>query len=283
MAGQLSHAYLFSGQDGVGKKEFTKEFVKFINCQASHKSDGRQIYGTFKNGCNECQSCKFINQETFPDLLVVKSINSDSSVKNEKDMMEIDVAQIRQVNYFLSFKSYYGKYKAVMIENAERMNTEAQNSFLKTLEEPKGDTLIILLSSKPDYLLPTIFSRCQYLTFLPKEKYQASVQDKKMLQELLPIIQGELAQKFGYTKKVNLEGDNADVILKVLQRYFRNLLLIKLGINSDTNLQMTSESTNAYTLEKLKNIIRLIETLHAQISQTNASAKLALEVLLLEI
>ncbi len=265
MAGQLSHAYLFSGQEGIGKKQFAKGLIKLLNCQNKNRP------------CAECVNCKLIEKEQYPDLMVVKSNNSESSVKNEKDMMEIDISQIRQVNNFLSYKSYYGNYKAVIIENADRMNIEAQNSFLKTLEEPKGKTVIILLSLKPETLLPTIFSRCQTIKFFPFEKYKESTEDKKTLQELLPILNGQLAEKFQYTKKVNLEGDNFNVILGVLQRYFRNLLLSKLEITDSKSV------VNNYSVDKIASIITLIEVLHLKIATTNASPKLALEVLLLEL
>ena len=256
-AGQLGHAYLFSGPKESHKEDFAKEFTAFIN---------KGIGG----------SDLPIEKEQFPDLLVVKSQNSDSSIKNEKDMMEIDVAQIREVNNFLSLKSYYGGFKTVIIENAERMNTEAQNSFLKTLEEPKGSTLIILISSKPELLLPTIFSRCQTITFFPTQKYSASTEQKKLLQELLPVISSELAIKFQYAKKVNLEGDNFAAILEALQRYFRNEMLVKIGV-------VKQQEVSSYSLEKLKKIINLIERLHQQMLTANANAKLALEILLMEI
>jgi len=219
------------------------------------------------------------NRGAFPDLFIVKSANSESSIKNEKDMMEIDVAQIREVNNFLSYKSYYGNCKIVIIENVERMNLEAQSCFLKTLEEPKGKTLIILITKNPEVLLPTIFSRCQTIKFFPFEKYKETQEEQETLQELLSIINSELATKFQYTKRVNLEGDNFNKILEVLQRYFRNLMLIKMGVIKQTS---PSQFNNCPIL-RIKNIIRLIETLNTQISTTNASPKLALEILLMEL
>jgi DNA polymerase-3 subunit delta' len=260
-AGQLSHAYLFSGQNGIGKKTFAKEFVALIN--------GKSVPG----------SDLTINKEQYPDLLVVASGNSDSSINNEKDMMEIDVAQIRQVNNFLSYKSYYGGYKTVIIEHADRMNQEAQNSFLKTLEEPKGKTLLILLSSKPSTLLPTMISRCQQITFFPFKKHAPSKQHQQILQELLPILQADLATKFQYTKKITAQEQQVGAILEVLQRHLRSIILAKIGV---TNMPIQPPFAN-YSLSKMKHIIQLIETLHTQITVTNASPKLALEIVLMEI
>jgi DNA polymerase III delta' subunit len=260
----LAHAHIFSGQEGSGKKQAAKELVKFINCITKEKP------------CHTCVNCQLVEKEQFPDLMVVNSLQSDSSIKNEKDMMEIDVDQIRKVNNFLSLTSYYGGYKAVIIDQAERLNSEAQNCFLKTLEEPRGKTLIILISSKPEILLPTILSRCQSLAFFPEESYAPTSEEQQILKDLLPILNAELAIKFNFAKKANLEGNNINVMLKVLQRYFRGLMLECLGIGG-------SAKTQTYTLEKLKNILTLIEKLHTQLTFTNASPKLALEVLLMEI
>lgn len=276
-AGQFSHAYLFAGQNKIGKKDFAKEFIKLINC-LYYKSQSFENRSIKKTPCGQCQNCNLIEKESFPDLLMVTSINSESSIKNERDSMEIDVAQIRQVNSFLSYKSYYGGYKAVIIENAERMNQEAQNCFLKTLEEPKGKTVIILVSSKPEMLLPTIFSRCQVIKFFSFEKHQESKEQEEALKSLLPIITAELAAKFQYAKKVNLEGDNFNVILEVLQRYFRNVMLMKIGAIKE-NPQFTSN----YPILKIKKIIKLIENIRYQMLTTNANPKLALEILLLEL
>lgn len=254
----LSHAYLFSGPEETDIHSFTKEFIKLVNSKNITGSDVA------------------IEKEQFPDLLVARSINSKSSVDNQKDMMEIDVAQIREVNKFLSYKSYYGGYKAVIIEHAERMNLGAQSCFLKTLEEPRGKTIIFLISSKPETLLATIFSRCQNIKFFPQHMYKASPAEQKTLKELLPMLNAELAAKFQYTKKVNLEGNNFNKIMEALQRYFRDLLLARIGVEK-------SVLENNYSVVKLKKIIRLIESLNNQISMTNANPKLALEILLLEL
>ncbi|MEK7061828.1 MAG: DNA polymerase III subunit [Patescibacteria group bacterium] len=281
--GQLAHAYLFSGEEKIGKKNLAKEFTKLINC-LYYKSEDSETCSMKGKTLEQCQNCKMIEKEMYPDLLVVKSAYSESSVKNEKDMMEIDVSQIRQVNNFLSYTSYYGGYKTVIIDNAELMNQEAQSCFLKTLEEPKGKTIIILITKNSELLLPTIFSRCQTVVFSTAQKYAQSKEEQDTLQELLGIINSELAVKFQHAKKVNLEEDNFNTILKILQRYFRNTMLEKIGVikNQSANNPTTS-LTERYTLEKLRKVITLIETLYMQAAVSNINSKLALEVLLMEI
>ncbi len=261
-SGSLAHAYVFSGQPTEALKSTAKKLAVLVN-------------QTVQN------AALLIEKEAFPELLMVKSAHSESSVKNEKDMMEIDIDQIRAVQQFLSYKPYYAGYKCVIIEQAERMNTEAQNCFLKSLEEPKGNTLILLLSEKPEFLLPTIFSRCQVVNFLSSKESKKAAAPEPLSQELVRVIGGDLAEKFKYAKTANLEGNNFNSLLAALQHHFRNELLAK--ILGDTNLRITSESTNSYSIEKLKQIIKLIETISHQAQVSNASPKLALEILLMEI
>lgn len=256
-AGHLAHAYLFAGKDNERIESFAKKFIQLINC------------ASLKKPCEACQFCGMIEKETFPDAIFTKSSQSPSSQKNERDMMEISIEQIRQAQNFLAYKPYYGGYKALLVYRAERMSPQAQHSFLKTLEEPKGKTLIILLSAKPEFLLPTIKSRCQEIKFLGTQKQPPENK------EILQIINGNLAEKFRYAKAVNLEGENFNDILNNLQRHFRNLLLGKLGIGK--------ESENLYSLEKLQHILKIIDTLSYQAVTSNINQKLALEILLLEV
>ena len=238
-ANQLSLAYLFTGEDGIGKKTFAIEFAEFIGCK-------------------------------FPDLKIV-------GVANKKDPLfgdggVIKVAQIREVQNFLAYKSYNGGFKIVIVDDAHLMNQEAQNCFLKTLEEPKGQTILFLITSKPDMLLPTIFSRCQVVKFLKPaslpENSEKAEREKELLKDLLPVINSNYADKFKYVKEIDFDNQNAAEIVQVLQRYFRQQLLIKIE---------TPE------VGKLKKILELIEDINNKLLFTNANQKLALEILLINI
>ena len=241
-ANSLAHAYIFSGND---LDSFIKDFAALVN-----RSEETKIHD--------------------PDLLIVKSGNSKSSLENKADSMEIDITQIRDAQIFLSYKAYYQSFKMVIIENAERMTIEAQHCFLKTLEEPKGKTLIILQSAKPEMLLQTIFSRCQMVKFLGGINASSTIST-----DLQRIIGSDLAEKFKYAKAANLEGDSFINMLAALQRYFRELLLVKIGV--------TQGQQSNYSVQKLQSIIRLIEDLSYQSVVSNASSKLALEILLMEL
>ena len=279
----MGHAYLLRGLDLEYINLFVKEFVKYINCLSSqvlHNGGGKNESNFLKSKTweDKCQNCVMIDKGIFPDLKVVSSQNSKSSVKNEQDMMSIEIEQIREVQNFLSLKAYLNGFKAVIIENAERMTIEAQNCFLKNLEEPRGKTIIFLISSRPGTLLNTIFSRCQEIRFIDSNVSFEKEELGSEIKDLLKIINLDLAEKFKYAKSVNLEENNFNKILNGLQRYFRSLLLNEIGVYKNNQLD-----EKRYSVKKLKKIIELIDHINHKLNTSNINNKLALEILLLEL
>jgi DNA polymerase-3 subunit delta' len=142
----LAHAYLFSGDPGIGKKLTALALAAAVNC-GNRGEDG---------GCGECPSCRKVAAGGHPDVHLLAS-----------DGDEIKIDQIRQVQSELALKPFEGEKKILIVDGAERLNTASANAFLKTLEEPPGDAIIVLISPMPQGLLPTIRSRCQEIRFLP--------------------------------------------------------------------------------------------------------------------
>jgi DNA polymerase-3 subunit delta' len=142
----LAHAYIFSGQAGIGKKLTAFALAAAVNCRKAGP-------GT---GCGECPSCRRIASGGHPDVHLVESGGE-----------EIKIDRIRELQSDLALKPFEGAKKILIIDGAEDMNVASANAFLKTLEEPPGDALIILVTSMPQGLLPTIRSRCQEIRFLP--------------------------------------------------------------------------------------------------------------------
>lgn len=142
--GKLATAYLFSGEKGVGKFKTAVAFASAINCESPVGTDG----------CGSCGSCRKIASSQHPD---VKIISPDGGL--------INVDEIRAVEEFLSFTPYEGKKKVVIVDDADLMNMYSANAFLKTLEEPPNDSIIILVSSRQDMLAETILSRCLKIRF----------------------------------------------------------------------------------------------------------------------
>ncbi len=144
--GTLAHAYLFSGERGIGKKLTALGLAAAVNC----KGPGPE------GGCGECVSCRKVSELLHPDVHLVSA-----------DGDEIKIDQIRQAQAEVSLKPFEGRKKVLIIDPAEDMNAASANAFLKTLEEPPADTIIILISAMPQGLLPTIRSRCQEIQFHP--------------------------------------------------------------------------------------------------------------------
>ncbi len=142
----VAHAYLFSGETGIGKKMAALALAAAVNC-GNAGPDG---------GCGECPSCRKVASGGHPDVRIVASDGDD-----------IKIDQVRELQAALSLKPFEGVKKVLIIDGAERMNAASANAFLKTLEEPPGDALVILVTPLPQSLLPTIRSRCQELRFSP--------------------------------------------------------------------------------------------------------------------
>lgn len=145
MADKVSHSYIFEGPYGVGKRMMAKELAKVLLCESENKP------------CGICKSCKMVEAGTHPDI---------NSVKKDTKVTKIDTIR-EQVIKFMEIKPYVGKYKIVIIEEADTLNTEGQNAMLKTIEEPPAYGIIILVTQNLASLLPTIKSRCIHIRFSP--------------------------------------------------------------------------------------------------------------------
>ena len=150
---RIPSSYLFAGESGIGKKFTAVNFAKTLNCQQSQLS---AISHQPSDCCDGCPSCKKIDSQTHPDFMMVTPEKS-----------EIRVEEIRTIEEALSFAPYEGKRKVVIVDEAEAMNASAANAFLKTLEEPPPQSIIMLISSSPDRLPETIRSRCSRVNFSP--------------------------------------------------------------------------------------------------------------------
>ena len=138
---RLAHAYLFEGPEGVGKRLTALALARAVYCLEG-------------NGCGDCVPCRKIDHNNHPDLQII-----------EPDGQKIKIEQIRELQRTLSFKPVESSRRICLIDQADKMNEAAANSLLKTLEEPSAETLIILLSARPEALLTTVLSRCQRLPF----------------------------------------------------------------------------------------------------------------------
>ncbi len=158
-SGRVAHAYLFHGPDGVGKQRVALAFAQELNCAAGGE-----------RACGECESCKKIERLNHPDvrLLACEAYLKDHGLLEiDKPSLQIKKEQLDELADLFRHRPYLGRTKVLLVIDAERMNVNSQNRFLKTLEEPNADSVILLVTSQPEALLSTIRSRCQALAFGP--------------------------------------------------------------------------------------------------------------------
>jgi DNA polymerase-3 subunit delta' len=157
----IAHAYLFTGEEGIGKRLTAINFAKTLNCL---KNQGTEI-----DCCDECLSCIKIDKLSHPDVFIIESTDG-----------QIRVDIIRNLEESLSYKAFEGRWKIAIIDDAETLNQSAANAFLKTLEEPPTKTILILISSMPELIPETILSRCQRIKFtpIPLDRMKELLQDK---------------------------------------------------------------------------------------------------------
>lgn len=145
--GKTAHSYLFEGVPGCGRKKTALALIQALFCTSAAD-----------DACGVCPSCRKVAGGSHPDITLIAPL---------PDKRDISIDQLRELQRVLSLRPYEAPRKACIIEPAERMSVNAANSLLKTLEEPPGDALIILLTENAGMLLPTIRSRCQLIRFAP--------------------------------------------------------------------------------------------------------------------
>jgi len=298
----LSHAYLFVGPKGVGKKSTALAFAQVINCLDGENHNG--------DSCRQCLSCKKIESGNHPDVEVI-----------EPEGSSIKIDQVRNLRNRVFYKCYESKFKVIIFDEADFLTIEAANSLLKVLEEPPENNIFILVTAEPQQLPETIISRCQQIQFqaipapIIKEilltKYPnlteqinlaanlargSLAQGEKLLQE------GELMEKreevIAFLKNIfNLSPSEivlwcekwdkdkkaVKTILEMVQFWFRDLLVWRttgedsLLINQDCLKDIKNSQHTQASIDKAFNLIKQ----SYRSLEYNASPRLVLEVLFL--
>ena len=144
---KISHAYIFNGPEDSGKMMLAEAFAMALQCEKHGKE-----------ACMECHSCKQAASHNHPDIIYVQHEKPNT----------IGVDDIRvQINQDIAVKPYSSPYKIYIVDEAQKMNVQAQNALLKTIEEPPAYGVILLLTTNADVFLPTILSRCIRLDLRP--------------------------------------------------------------------------------------------------------------------
>ncbi|MDT5121590.1 MAG: polymerase subunit delta [Acidobacteriota bacterium] len=163
-AGRVPGALMFAGEDGVGKKLFALEMAKMLNCRTPEGVEA----------CDRCSSCVRISQSKFPDYSdaednkkkLIWSDHPDVALARPFNRL-LRIGPMRELEREANFRPFEGKARMFIVEEADKLNPQSSNALLKTLEEPPPTSHLILITSRPASLLPTIRSRCQMIRFSP--------------------------------------------------------------------------------------------------------------------
>ena len=150
--GRLAHGYLFSGHDLDELEGLARTLAKTLNCRNPVRGSG----GVALDSCDKCLICSKIENRNHPDV---------HWVRPESKTRVILIDQIRELMRDIYLKPSEAEYKVAVVVGADRLNVQAANAFLKTLEEPPSNSILILLSTDPQRILETILSRCLRLNF----------------------------------------------------------------------------------------------------------------------
>lgn len=158
---RISHAYLFCGPRGSGKTTVARLLAKAINCENPKKYEP----------CNQCLSCKEINQSKAMDLIEIDAASNRG------------IDEIRNLRDGIAFVPTKSKYKVFILDEAHQLSKDAANALLKTLEEPPSHAIFILATTEPQKMIPTIVSRCQRFDFRRLKTKEINDKLNKILKE----------------------------------------------------------------------------------------------------
>lgn len=171
--GNISHSYMFIGKSGIGKFMFAKEFAKAILCLGKDKP------------CNKCEACISFNGKNNPDITIIDE--EEKSIKTET---------IKEMVKGVYEKPIKSSKKVYIINDSQKMTKEAQNSLLKTLEEPPEYVVIILITENENLLLNTIKSRCTKIKFnsLSNEHIRQILKENDLSEAILELAEGSISR-----------------------------------------------------------------------------------------
>lgn len=220
---RVPHALLFAGPKGPTPRLVALELTKALLCPNAGVS----------GGCEVCQDCRMAEGSLHPDLLITEPPEEGSRV--------IKVEAVRQITARAGLRPFRAQRKVFIIDSSEMMNEIAQNALLKTLEEPPGDTVFILIAYAVEDLLPTIRSRAQLFNFRPDAGVEAEPEAGKIKTQLLDFI---LSGNFVPGAAPDLSKAEREVLAAALGRLildFRGALLFKMGLAELTGIDASED------------------------------------------
>lgn len=244
---RVSHSYIFNGEDGLGKMMLAKAFAKALQCEAGESTP-----------CGQCRSCIQADTGNQPDIIYLTHEKPASIGVDDVRTQLVDDIVIRP---------YSSRYKVYIIDEAEKLTTQAQNAILKTIEEPPAYAVIIFLTSNAGIFLPTILSRCVMLNLKPVKsqliieylmkncqvpeyqaelcaafaqgrpgravKLAASPDFEDIKNDIIKLLKGihniELTELVAAIKQINGYDISVDDCLDIMTLWYRDILLFKVS------------------------------------------------------
>jgi DNA polymerase III subunit delta' len=263
---RIAHAYLITGPERIGKGTLARELGMALNCTAWQGESQPTMFadlelaGAEPGPCYRCAACLKALAASHPDMLVIEEWTTERGSMTD---------QVRAIQYGSGLLPFEGRRKVYLLLNAEGMTPAAQNTLLKTLEEPAATVCLILTASTPRALLPTVVSRCQHIQLRPPsaEAIEAALiesteldadrartlaalaagrigwalaaaadpslleQRQMALESLVQALRGGTVQRFRLAESVAASGDQAaDDTLELWLSWLRDLLLVSEGL-----------------------------------------------------
>lgn len=270
----FSGGFIFSGPEGIGKRMTAQIIAQKLNCSAADKP------------CGSCESCLKIEKLSHPDLHIIQ--NGQAQIK---------IDDIRGILREASFRPYEGIMKIFIIDNAHKLNPDAANALLKTLEEPPKDALVILITHKPQNIIKTVLSRCKRIKFYPlaRARLETVLVKDYSLDKLAAHFLGfyaegrlglalKLKDSSGVTQKNkifdsfvlsskplerNLMEQNKDQLhdcLNILASWFRDIYLLKAGLSDNEIIHLDRKNDLLKLIQKFS--FKQLEDILAAISES---------------
>jgi DNA polymerase-3 subunit delta' len=210
-SGKMPHAMIFSGPAGIGKSTMAFRFAKFLLSQKPQENLGPSLFGdpeppttpTTLSVDPEIQAARLVTSSGHPDLLTLAR-KADEKTGATKE--SLDVEQIRSVGPFLNLTPFMGGWRIVIVDDADTMTRSSQNALLKVLEEPPGNSVLILIAHRPGQLIPTIRSRSRMIEFSTLEQ-----------NDFETLLKKGAAQTTGLEALYNISGGSIGTALRLTQ------------------------------------------------------------------
>ena len=290
--GRVSHAYLFSGIEGCGKRKSALAFIQAVFC-------GRE------EACGVCSCCKKVANGQHPDLHIL-----------EPDGAFIKIDQVRDLQKELAYRPFEAPKKACIIDGADKLNLSSGNALLKTLEEPPGNALMILIAPERSAVLQTILSRCQSLAFQP---LPAQMIEERLVRDQFPaeaarvaatlsggslrrgieiatdgVLEGrgtflervtaltlkDVNRLFAAAEEFAADKEGLPGLLELLVSFLRDVLIYRCGEGALANAdleQLIAREAARCSEERIMVLIEHLMTMRRMLAR-NVNARLALEV-----